>query len=135
GLPAAVLRVTVEPRTMAAARRARYAALIDHARAVGAGAIAVGHTATDQAETLLDRMLRGSGLRGLGAMAPVRAIAPGLLLVRPLLGVTAAEVEAWVAARNLAVVRDPTNRDLHYRRSRLRHEILPLLRRERADAD
>jgi tRNA(Ile)-lysidine synthase len=135
GLPAAVLRVTVEKRSMAGARRARYAALVAHAREIGAGAIAVGHTATDQAETLLDRLVRGAGLRGLSAMAPVRSIAPGLTLIRPLLTVTAAEIESWVAAKNLKVVRDPTNRDPRYRRSRLRHEVLPLLRRERPDAD
>jgi tRNA(Ile)-lysidine synthase len=135
GLSAAVLRVTVEKRTMASARRARYTALVEYAQRVGAGAIAVGHTATDQAETLLDRMLRGTGLRGLGAMSPVRPIAPGLTLIRPLLAVPAADIEAHVAARNLRVVRDPTNRDRHYRRSRMRHELLPLLRRERADAD
>jgi tRNA(Ile)-lysidine synthase len=135
GLPATVLRVTVEPHTMAAARQARYRALIAHAQQIGAGAIAVGHTATDQAETLLDRMLRGTGLGGLSAMAPVRACAPGLSLVRPMLGITRDEVEAYVTARGLSVVRDPTNVDRAYRRSRIRHEVMPLLRRERADAD
>jgi tRNA(Ile)-lysidine synthase len=135
GLGAAVLRITVEKRTMAAARHARYQALIDEAGRVGAGAIAVGHTATDQAETLLDRMLRGSGLRGISAMAPVRALGSGRMLVRPMLGITASEVEAYVAARGLALVRDPTNRDPHYRRSRLRHQVLPVLRQERPDAD
>ena len=135
GLAASVLTITVERRTMAAARQARYAALVAYAREIQAGAIAVAHTATNQAETLLDRMLRGSGLRGLSAMAPVRAIAPGLQLLRPMLAVTSAEVEAYVAAKGLAVVRDPTNADPHYRRSRLRHEVLPLLRRERAGAD
>jgi tRNA(Ile)-lysidine synthase len=135
GLSGVVLCVHVEKRTMAAARQARYAALVEHARSIGAGAIAVGHTATDQTETLLDRMLRGAGARGLSAMPPVRAVAAGLTLVRPLLGVASAEVEAWVAASGVAVVRDPTNRDFHYRRSRLRHEVLPLLRRERPDAD
>src|ERR1700690_2851208 len=77
GLRAAVLRVTVDKRTMAAARHARYQALIAEAERVDAGAIAVAHTATDQAETLLDRMLRGAGLRGISAMAPVRAVGIG----------------------------------------------------------
>ncbi len=130
-----VLRLGLGRASMAGARRARYQALVAHAQAVGAGALAVGHTATDQAETLLDRMLRGTGLRGLGAISPVRTCAPGLSLIRPMLTVTAAEVEAYVTARALSVVRDPTNADLRYRRSRLRHQVLPLLRRERADAD
>jgi tRNA(Ile)-lysidine synthetase-like protein len=68
-------------------------------------------------------------------MAPVRRIDGALLLVRPLLTVPRADVEAYIAARGLAVVRDPTNLDLDYRRSRLRHEVLPLLRRERPDLD
>jgi tRNA(Ile)-lysidine synthetase-like protein len=135
GLPAQLLRVSVDGRSMAAARRARYDALAAEARRVGAGVIAVGHTATDQAETLLDRLIRGAGTRGLGAMAPARRIDAARWLVRPLLAVSHAEVEAYVAARALAVVRDPTNVDLHYRRSRLRHEVLPLLRRERHDLD
>jgi tRNA(Ile)-lysidine synthase len=135
GLPVAVLRLQLSRAGMASARSARYQALVAHAQSIGAGALAVGHTATDQAETLLDRMLRGTGLRGLGAISPVRACAPGLSLIRPMLTVTAAEVEAYVAARAFAVVRDPTNADLRYRRSRLRHQLLPLLRRERADAD
>jgi tRNA(Ile)-lysidine synthetase-like protein len=135
GLAGVALRVELSGRSMAAARRARYGALIAYARTVGAEAIAVGHTATDQAETLLDRLLRGAGTRGLSAMAPVRAIAPGLLLVRPLLAVTSVEIEAYVAARGLTVVRDPTNGNRHYRRSRIRHDLLPLLRRERPDLD
>jgi tRNA(Ile)-lysidine synthase len=135
GLSAAAIRVTVDGKSMAAARRARYDALVAEARRVGAVAIAVAHTATDQAETLLDRLLRGAGTRGLSAMAPARRIDGDLWLVRPLLGVTRAEVEAYVAARALVVVRDPTNADLAYRRSRVRHELLPLLRRERPDLD
>ncbi len=135
GLDAAAVRVVVDGKSMAAARRARYDALVREARRVGATAIAVGHTATDQAETLLDRLVRGAGTRGLSAMAPVRRIEDGLVLVRPLLTVPRSDVEAYVAARELAVVRDPTNHDFAYRRSRLRHEVLPLLRRERPDLD
>jgi tRNA(Ile)-lysidine synthetase-like protein len=135
GLDAAKLRVSVDGKSMAAARRARYDALIAHARAVGAVTIAVAHTATDQAETLLDRLIRGAGTRGLSGMAPLRRIDGDLWLWRPLLTIDRATVEAYVQARGLTVVRDPTNDDRLYRRSRVRHEILPLLRRERADAD
>lgn len=135
GLGAAVLTVSVAGRSMAAARQARYRALAAEARRIGAGVIAVGHTASDQAETLLDRLLRGAGTRGLSAMAPARRIDGSLVLCRPLLAVPRAAVEAYVAARGLVVVRDPTNLDPKYRRSRLRHEVLPLLRRERPDLD
>ncbi len=137
GIAATVLRVHLPKRSMAAARRARYDALTAEARRVGAGGIAVAHTATDQAETLLDRLVRGAGVRGLGAMARERYVdATGdLVLARPLLSVARDEVEHYVRARNLHVVRDPTNEDLHYRRSRMRHEVLPLLRRERPDVD
>lgn len=139
GLDAVVVRVAVDGKSMAAARRARYDALVAEAVRRGASAIAVAHTATDQAETLLDRLVRGAGTRGLSAMAPARRIATGdgaaLLLVRPLLAVPRVDVAAYVAARTLAVVHDPTNADVAYRRSRLRHEVLPLLRRERPDLD
>lgn len=135
GLSAVAVRVAVDKKSMAAARRARYDALVAEAARVGAGAIAVGHTASDQAETLLDRLIRGAGSRGLGGMAEARRIDGERWLVRPLLAVPRADVEAYVAARGLAVVRDPTNDDRAYRRSRLRHDVLPLLRRERPDLD
>ncbi len=135
GLGAVAVRVTVDGKSMAAARRARYDALVAEARRAGAAVIAVGHSATDQAETLLDRLIRGAGTRGLAAMAPSRIIDRDLWLVRPLLSVPRADIEAYLAARELGVVRDPTNDDRAYRRSRLRHDVLPLLRRERPDLD
>jgi len=135
GLPSSVVRVAIGKPSMAAARQARYRALVDEARRVGAQAIAAAHTATDQAETLLDRVVRGAGTGGLSAMAWQRPIGSGLWLVRPMLDVSAAEVEAYVAARGLKVARDPTNINPAYRRSRIRHDVLPLLRRERPDLD
>jgi tRNA(Ile)-lysidine synthetase-like protein len=135
GQSATVLRVSVAGKSMAAARHARYDALVNHARAVGASVIAVAHTATDQAETLLDRLIRGAGTRGLSGMAPLRRVDGGVWLWRPLLTVDRATVEAYIDALQLPVVRDPTNDDCRYRRSRIRHEVLPLLRRERPDLD
>lgn len=129
-----VRRSSTGRASMAAARAARTAALVDEARRVGARAIALGHTATDQAETLIDRLVRGAGLAGLAAMAP-RRDERGVALIRPLLDVTRAEVESFVAARGLEVARDPTNEDPRYRRSRVRGAVLPLLRDERPDAD
>ncbi len=135
GISARMIAVEIARPSMASARAVRYEALLAEAIRVNAGAIAVAHTASDQAETLLDRLIRGAGTGGLSAMAWRRAIAPGVELIRPLLGVSRDEIEAHVASHNLSIVRDPTNQDLHYRRSRLRHEVMPLLRRERPDLD
>src|SRR6266542_2724349 len=99
GLAGAVLRVQVPERSMAGARRARYDALVAGARRTGAGGIAVAHTATDQAETMLDRLVRGAGTRGLAAMAGERRIDGDLVLLRPLLAVARDQVEGYVQAR------------------------------------
>ena len=104
------------------ARDARYAALEGAADAVGADAILVGHTADDQAETVLLAVLRGSATAGLAAMAVRRG-----RIVRPLLGVRRAETEACVAALGTEVVRDAMNDDRSYRRAWVRHEALPFL--------
>jgi tRNA(Ile)-lysidine synthase len=138
GVPVTVLRVQPLGRSMAAARQARYIALAEEALRLKATHLVVGHTATDQAETLLDRLLRGAGLHGLGGMAPCRPVsesAPGLLLIRPLLGFTREELAEYVTTCKIPILRDPTNSDLRYKRSRLRHEVLPVLRRERPDLD
>ncbi|MGD9890234.1 MAG: tRNA lysidine(34) synthetase TilS [Dehalococcoidia bacterium] len=114
-----------------AARRGRYAALARIAAESGATAVATGHTRSDQAETVLLRVLRGSGLRGLAAMEasaswPVRStIRPRL--IRPLLGLTRAETEAYCAALGLTPRRDPENANARYLRNRVRSEVMPLL--------
>jgi tRNA(Ile)-lysidine synthase len=89
--------------------------------------VAVAHTRTDQAETVLLRMLRGSGLAGLAAMAPSRTLSPELRLVRPLLGITRSEVRQYAVDRRLPVCEDPTNRDLRMSRNRLRMRVWPAL--------
>jgi tRNA(Ile)-lysidine synthase len=86
--------------------------------------IATGHTRNDQAETVLYRILRGAGLAGLCGILPVTKEG----LIRPLLELDRAEIEAWLRARNIAWREDATNQDRAYARNRLRHEILPLLR-------
>lgn len=85
--------------------------------------IATGHTRSDQAETVLYRVLRGSGLAGLAGIQPI--LEPGI--VRPLLDVTRAEIESWLREHAIPWREDETNRDLSYARNRLRHEVLPLL--------
>lgn len=109
--------------TMAKARRARYAALIAHARRIGASVIAVGHTADDQAETVLARAIRGGGALGLAGIDPKRADG----VVRPLIDCARADVLAHVAHHALPFVRDASNTDRSYQRARLREDLMPRL--------
>lgn len=105
-------QVTVPPgpNLEARARAARYAVLPDD--------VLTGHTADDQAETVLLNLVRGAGLDGLAGMRPER---------RPLLRLRRRETEALCADLGLATVEDPSNRDPSFRRNRVRHELLPLL--------
>jgi tRNA(Ile)-lysidine synthase len=103
------------------ARAARYQLLTDAARANGIAAIVTAHTADDQAETLLMRLARGSGLDGLSAMAPVSSV-HGILLLRPLLQVSHAELVGFLREHGLAWLDDPSNRDSAYERVRLRQQ-------------
>lgn len=107
-----------------AARDARYEALA--ARLSTGEALCVAHHADDQAETMLLRLLRGSGPEGLGAMAPERPLPPGRLL-RPLLALRRDDIAACAAAWGLATIRDPANTRRRHPRVRLRREVLPLL--------
>ena len=113
-----------------AARRARYRFLFEQARAAGARAVAVGHTADDQVETVLLHLLRGAGLDGLTGMAP-GALLPGwdseIRLVRPLLGLWRAETRACCTALGLTPLEDSTNNDLSFLRNRLRLDMIPRL--------
>ncbi len=86
--------------------------------------VATGHTRSDQAETVLYRILRGSGLTGLSGVLPVT----GDGLVRPLLEIDRAEIESWLIRHEIAWKEDETNQDRTFARNRLRHEVLPLLR-------
>ena len=132
GVPFYETKVTVNPQAgeglEAAARAARYEALTAMAREAKAGWLFVGHTADDQAETVLLNIARGSGIRGLSGIPPIRDL-DGITLVRPLLGVRRALVRALVAERGLRTVADPTNADVERRRARARHETLPHLAR------
>jgi tRNA(Ile)-lysidine synthase len=112
----------------AAAREVRYAFLARVAAATGAGWVATGHTADDQAETVLHRLIRGTGLRGLRGIAVARELAQGVRLVRPLLTVSRDAVIAYLRAAGQPWREDETNRDPAFTRNRIRHELLPLLR-------
>jgi tRNA(Ile)-lysidine synthase len=108
----------------ARARRVRYAFLHEVARRTGASRIATGHTRDDQAETVLLRLLRGSGARGLAGIRPRREDG----VVRPLILASRAEVIEFLARGGVAFREDATNRDPRFLRNRVRHEVLPLLR-------
>lgn len=88
--------------------------------------IALGHTRDDQAETLLLRIIRGTGPDGLGGMAHYTKLR-GLKLLRPLLGQSRAALRAWLEGQGLAWREDPSNASPDYQRNRVRHEVLPLL--------
>ncbi len=111
----------------AVAREVRYRWLAEVAGAHGLGWVATGHTASDQAETVLHRLLRGTGLAGLRGIAPRRELAAGVELVRPLLSVPRADVLAYLGALGQPYRHDPSNADLARTRNRIRHELLPHL--------
>lgn len=119
------LRTASHPvRTEAEGRELRYRFFAEVAEGLGTGAaILTGHTADDQAETVLFRIARGSGPRGLAGILPGRSPS----IVRPLLPFRRAEVEAHAAAHEVPCREDPTNRDTRWTRNRIRHEILPAL--------
>jgi tRNA(Ile)-lysidine synthase len=107
-----------------AARRLRYAFLERAAAEMAADRIAVGHTQDDQAETVLLKLMRGAGLRGLGGIYPRRGA-----VVRPLLDVTRHDLRAYLRSRAETWIEDETNQDLANPRNRIRHRVLPELDR------
>ncbi len=134
-LPHRTMRWTGEkPKTglPAAARTARYRLLAQAARASGATHILTAHTRDDQAETLLMRLLRGSGIGGLAAMAR-ESERDGVLLARPFLHVSKSQLVATLKKAKIGFADDPTNRDTNFTRPRLR-EIMPVLAAEGGDA-
>jgi len=115
----------------AAARDARYRLLVRAARAVRATHALTAHTRDDQAETLLMRLLRGSGIAGLSAMAR-QSERDGVLLARPFLDVPKSRLIATLSKAKIAFADDPTNRDTSYTRPRLR-ALMPKLAEEGGD--
>jgi tRNA(Ile)-lysidine synthase len=125
GVPLEVVAVTVRRSghgLEAAARDARYAALHAVAERVGAAAVLVGHSADDQAETVLFRAARGTGIDGLAGMAPHAGD-----VLRPLLRVRRGDLRRFVALEGLPVADDPTNLDPEVRRVAIRTRVLPAL--------
>jgi len=124
GLAFQALRVTVAPggSLQDRARQARHRTLAEFATRAGASAIAMGHTADDQAETVLMRLLTGATPRGLIAMAERSGA-----LARPLLTVWRDQTVAYCAALGITAIDDPSNTDPRFLRTRVRHQLLPAL--------
>lgn len=104
------------------ARSVRLEKLYEYADEIGADRIAIGHTADDQVETLLMRLVQGAGLTGLGGMEPVRD-----RIIRPLIEVWKHEVESYLEDRGVEPRRDESNLDEKYLRNRIRAKLVPLL--------
>jgi tRNA(Ile)-lysidine synthase len=109
------------------ARRERYGWLTQLAREERAAWIATGHSADDQAETVLFRLLRGSGVLGMGGMAERRPLDDGVCLIRPLLTTRRQALLDYLHERQIPCRVDSSNRDLRFTRNRLRLELLPRL--------
>ncbi len=132
GAASVVRRVEVLDRASleAAARTARYAALEATAGELGLACVMLGHTARDQAETVLMRIIRGTGPAGLAGIPAQRG-----LFVRPLLALPRAAIDTYVAAHALPAWADPMNEDVALTRVRFRQTVLPALRRENPQLD
>ncbi len=128
GLPFIAKKVTLDKHgsLQHAAREARYQALFELKHIHRCDYLAVGHTLNDQAETVFERILRGSGVVGWQAIHAKRADG----VIRPLIDATRDQVRAYLAYHKLAYALDPTNRDVHYTRVRVREHWLPALASE-----
>ncbi|MCX8024546.1 MAG: tRNA lysidine(34) synthetase TilS [Thermanaerothrix sp.] len=114
----------------AAARQMRYRFLFGAAESNACQAVAVGHTADDQVETVMLHLLRGSGLKGLCGMQYrmfLEEFSTTIPLVRPLLGVWRKDIERYLEQAGISCRQDVTNRDPRFLRNRVRHELLPIL--------
>jgi tRNA(Ile)-lysidine synthase len=134
GVPCEVARIAAERLAdqssdglEAAARAVRYEFLRQTAERLGARYVATAHTADDQAETILHRILRGTGISGLSGMRRARLLSPACTLIRPLLGFRRAELVAYLADLGQPYRSDASNEDLRFTRNRIRHELLPQL--------
>ncbi len=112
------------------ARDQRYRFLKETAESLGARYIVTAHTADDQAETVLHRILRGTGVTGLAGIPRIRLVSPAVTVVRPLLEFRREEIEAYLKDIGQSFQTDVSNEDATFTRNRIRRELLPLLQRE-----
>ena len=113
-----------------AARRTRYDTLVRIAEDEDCKAIAVAHTADDQAETVLHHLVRGTSVTGLRGMLPARPLTATVRLIRPMLDIRRPELEAWLREIRQNFRTDATNSDDSLTRNRIRHQLLPLLEKD-----
>ncbi|UCG56681.1 MAG: tRNA lysidine(34) synthetase TilS [Phycisphaerales bacterium] len=117
-----------------AARELRIRNLLEIARANNCNLIVTGHHKNDNAETVLQRLIRGTGFRGLSGIRPSRDLSDGLKFVRPLLCVTRKEILQYLRSQKLQWREDRTNADCTHRRNFIRHRLLPALQRDCKDS-
>lgn len=108
-------------------RRVRYEWLVSLARREKIRYVATGHTASDQAETVLHRLIRGAGLKGLRGIPARRALTPDVEVIRPMLRETRTQILSYLKEQGLTFREDSSNRNLENTRNRIRHELLPYL--------
>lgn len=133
GLPCTVKKVDV-PGYMrkkglspqVAAREVRYRFFESELKKNSANKIALGHTANDQAETVLMRMMRGSGMKGLTGIPPIR----DGMIIRPIIEMTRREIEDFLSVKGIEYVNDPSNLDFHYLRNKIRGDLIPVLAKD-----
>jgi tRNA(Ile)-lysidine synthase len=113
-----------------ASRKLRIESLLDIAKANNCNWVATAHQKDDNAETIIQRLVRGTGFRGLGGIWPLRSFANGIGFVRPLLCVRRDEIVEYLRKRNLKWREDHTNVDCTYRRNYIRHRLLPVLQQQ-----
>jgi tRNA(Ile)-lysidine synthase len=112
-----------------AARRLRHGFFRETAGTLGVEKLALGHNADDQVETLLQRLLRGAGTRGLAAIQASNRMG-NVIVVRPLLDVWKTEILGYLRQRGLTFREDASNRDTQFQRNKIRHELIPALERD-----
>lgn len=136
GLPVEIVTRNVRQETAGrgwsledAARRVRYQAFRETAQRHGAQRLVLGHTADDQAETVLMRLIRGAGLTGLTGIPQTRRLGD-LVVIRPLLRIRRDEIMAYLQDHHLSYCEDATNQDPSFLRNRIRAQLVPLLERD-----
>ncbi len=116
-----------------AGRRIRYEAFRQAAETLGGAKIAVAHNSNDNAETMLFHLFRGTGIKGLSGIAPVRGDGEGTVIIRPILCLQREEIESYLEERGIEWCKDCTNNGDDYRRNRIRHHVLPYAEQEIAE--
>jgi tRNA(Ile)-lysidine synthase len=127
GLEFHVERLSGRAGDEATLRTARESIFSEHAHAIGARYVAVGHTADDNAETMLHHLFRGTGPAGIAGIAPFRPLGAEAVLVRPMLNVRRDMIRDVLKRNHIAWREDASNSDTHYSRNWIRHELLPLV--------